>query len=72
MHALLRSLTAGEAKKITSGHEIEEAWEAWRALCKHYEPVMAVQNHQVLKRTAKTPEETKKALTPSTNGGGRP
>ena len=31
MHALLRSLTTGEAKNITSGHEIGEAWEAWRA-----------------------------------------
>ena len=69
MHAQLRSLTVGEAKKITSGYEVDEAWESWRALCKHYEPVMAVQNHQALehylnlaKRTAKTPDETKKAL----------
>ena len=46
MHALLRTLTAGEARKITSGYEADEAWASWRSLCKHYEPVMAVQNHQ--------------------------
>ena len=28
MHAPLRSLATGEAKKITLGHEIGEAWEA--------------------------------------------
>ena len=42
MHALLRSLTVGEAKKITSGYEATEAWESWKVLCKHYEPGMAV------------------------------
>ena len=69
MHALLRSLTTGEAKKITSGYESTEAWESWKALCKHYEPVMAVQKHQALdhylalaKCTAKSPDETRRAL----------
>ena len=69
MHALLRSLTVGEAKKITSGYEVSEVCDSWKALCKHYEPVMAVQKHQALeyylaiaKRAAKSPDETKKAM----------
>ena len=69
MHALLRSLTVGEARRITSGYEAADVWEAWKALCKHYEPVMAFQKYQALdfyltlaKRTAKSPEETKKAI----------
>ncbi len=48
MHALLRSLTMDEAKKITSGYEATEAWESRKALCRHYEPVMALQKHKVL------------------------
>ena len=69
MHALLRSLTVGEPKKITSGYEVGEAWESWKALCKHYEPVMAAQNHHasehnlsLAKKAAKSPEETKKVI----------
>ena len=69
MHALLRSFTVGEARRITSGYEAAQVWEAWKALCKHYEPVMAVQKHQALdhdlalaKRAAKSPEETRKLL----------